>query len=203
MIAPQKVTDSRIRPFTFVSVESPSHPAFLLLLCQGLTSPLEELVNPDSKVHAINLVDGRLAIAFNDHPRPFVERRSNGEWIATRERTRLMIATSSDDGRTWQRVLRIDRGGGQRGDDFVREQVGEAKGKAGVGVGDPMRLRVLDEGSPLSTQHHYPYLLDLGPSADVGCRVIVAYTKSMLNIVSQETQGHEIWVACVDLRSVQ
>ena len=153
-------------------------------------SVIEELVNTDSKIHVIRLQDGRLLLAYNDHPRPFVQDVLKNELVASRERTRLLISVSDDEGETWRRLTRIDKPqDSRRAFDFEN-----------AGVQNPFQLRQMDEGSPLSVQYHYPYLLELAQnqdSSDGSCKAIVAYTKSKLNVVSQKTSGHEIWVSCI------
>eukprot|EP00232_Nephroselmis_pyriformis_P008923 CAMPEP_0182893546 /NCGR_PEP_ID=MMETSP0034_2-20130328/24539_1 /TAXON_ID=156128 /ORGANISM="Nephroselmis pyriformis, Strain CCMP717" /LENGTH=520 /DNA_ID=CAMNT_0025027295 /DNA_START=18 /DNA_END=1576 /DNA_ORIENTATION=- len=60
------------------------------------------LPNPDSKTHVIRLRGSNdLAIAFNDH-------QKYHEDGFTRFRTRLRVAISRDDGKTWHRVAQVD-----------------------------------------------------------------------------------------------
>ena len=163
---------------------------------QGLTwtqaHVIEGLVNTDSKLHLTRMRDFRLLLAHNDHPRPFAHDKASNDLVASRERTRMVVSVSSDDGMTWQRLLRIDPTPSENeSKDFqaYRESA------------DPFQLREMDSDSDLSVQNHYPYLLELaggGEGAiDASCKAVVAYTKSKLNVVTQKTSGHEIWVSCV------
>lgn len=174
---------------------------------------VDTLVNTDSKVHMIKLRDGRLLLAGNDHPRPFVHDRSANELVASRERTRMVVWVSKDEGETWQRLARIDDGSqtAQAPGNFLSGLVFGGGGKASgtprpsdfpnPGTSDPFQLRDMDESSELSTQYHYPTLMELpeGSQKQAGCAAIVAYTKSKLNVVSQKTTGHEIHVTCISL----
>ena len=145
---------------------------------------IEGIVNTDSKVHMIKLKDGRIVLASNDHPRPFVHDKAKNELVASRERTRMIVSVSEDEGSTWKRLVRIDRRPASA--DFA----GEGSST------DPFQLREMDESSEIAVQHHYPYLLEL-ENASGDCKAVVAYTKSRLNVVSQRTSGHEIWVSCI------
>ena len=166
---------------------------------------IEELVNTDSKIHVIKLRDGRLVLAYNDHPRPFAHDTSKNELVATRERTRLVISISNDEGNSWERIARIDRPSKARSSspNLVSTIFGGNEHEKLVdfrneGVENPFQLRQLNETSEHSVQYHYPYLLEMDEGASTGdCKVVVGYTKSKLNIVTQKTTGHEIWLSCV------
>ncbi|QDZ18621.1 sialidase [Chloropicon primus] len=170
---------------------------------------IEELVNTDSKIHLIKLRDGRLLLAFNDHPRPFVHDRAKNELVASRERTRMVVSISSDEGSTWKRLFRIDEpsesapSGGILSGFFGNPEASKRVVDDDFPNQDsenPFQLRDMDETSDLAVQYHYPWLLEL-PQDQSGpeCSVLIAYTKSRLNVVSQKTNGHEIWVSCIPL----
>lgn len=77
---------------------------------QGLAWSMAEarpdLPNPDSKLTVTRLSSGTHVIAFNEHQRPV--RGTGSAAQRTRERNRLTLAMSSDDGASWVRVGRID-----------------------------------------------------------------------------------------------
>jgi len=58
-----------------------------------------KLLNPDSKPHAMRLSDGSLAMAYNNHAK--LKR-------AKKCRTNLDVAVSTDEGRSWTQIVRLE-----------------------------------------------------------------------------------------------
>ena len=63
---------------------------------------LPGLPNPGSKVSALQLAPGLLALGYNHHGQGNVD----GQKVSTR--TRLRVALSADDGATWQTVAKLE-----------------------------------------------------------------------------------------------
>lgn len=62
--------------------------------------------NPDAKVHAISLPspDGRLALAFNDHDRPFHGMAKGRGGASGKRRDTLTLSVSPNSGASWKPV---------------------------------------------------------------------------------------------------
>jgi hypothetical protein len=134
------------------------------------------LVNPDSKIAALGLADGRILLAFNDQQAKTqgTEDVDKGLAVATKRRDTLVIAVSS-----FSPVPAAAAGGG--------------------GGGVKTKLHVfarLDDGKA-GLMVHYPTLVV--PASDPG-KVLVTYTRSYNNLSTAPSPREDgIWLAEMDI----
>ena len=149
------------------------------------------LVNPDSKIAALGLQDGRILIAFNDQQARTqgIEDVDKGLAIATKRRDTLVVAVSSSTSSSSSAADGGGDGGGGGGD-------------ADSSDAAAMKLHVfarLDEGKP-GLMVHYPTLTvrKSDPS-----KVLVTYTRSYNNRSTATLPREDgIWLAEIDIPRV-